>query len=52
MLGVKTYYKPTQRRGKQLIYASIDPAERKGLAVIDRFALPIFVLLLVILWLL
>jgi len=30
---MKTYYKPTQMRGKRVIYRSIDPAERKRQAV-------------------
>jgi hypothetical protein len=29
MAYMKTYYKPTQMRGKRVIYRSIDPAERK-----------------------
>jgi hypothetical protein len=29
MAGMKTYYKPTQWRGKSMIFESIDPAERK-----------------------
>jgi hypothetical protein len=32
--GVKTYYKPSQWRGKRLIYVTTDPAERKKQTVI------------------
>jgi len=42
--GMKTYYKPTQWRGKRVIYASIDPAERKRQTVIGWVVISIFVL--------
>jgi hypothetical protein len=49
---MKTYYKPTQWRGKRVIYASIDPAERKKQTVIEWVAVSIFVLgISVIVWL-
>jgi len=32
---MKTYYKPTQWRGKRMIFESIDPAERKRQAVVS-----------------
>jgi hypothetical protein len=41
---MKTYYKPTQYRGKRLIYASTDPVERKKQTVLAWVALSIFVL--------
>jgi hypothetical protein len=44
LAGMKTYYKPTQRRGKRVIYASTDPTERKKQTVIGWVALSIFVL--------
>jgi hypothetical protein len=44
MDGMKTYYKPTQWRGKRLIYASTDPAERKKQTVIAWVAISICVL--------
>ena len=52
MAGMKTYYKPTQMRGKRVIYASTDPAERKKQTVIGWVALSIFVIGLgIIAWL-
>lgn len=49
---MKTYYKPTQWRGKRLIFASTDPAERKKQTVIGWVTISIFVLGLgVIVWL-
>jgi hypothetical protein len=44
MAGMKTYYKPTQFRGKRVIYASTDPAERKKQTVIEWVVFLIFVL--------
>jgi hypothetical protein len=44
MTGMKTYYRPTQWRGKRVIYASIDPAERKRQTVIGWVVISIFVL--------
>jgi hypothetical protein len=44
MAGMKTYYKPTQWRGKRVVYASIDPAERKRQTVIGWVVISIFVL--------
>jgi hypothetical protein len=41
---MKTYYKPTQWRGKCLIYISTDPAERKRQIVIGWLAVSIFAL--------
>jgi hypothetical protein len=44
-----TYYRPTERRGKSIIYASIDPAEIKRRATVGRYvwpyAIPVFILL-------
>jgi hypothetical protein len=44
MCGMKTYYKPTQWRGKRVIYTSIDPAERKRQTVIGWVVISIFVI--------
>ena len=41
---MKTYYKPTQWRGKRVIYASIDPAEHKKQTVIGWVVISIVVL--------
>jgi hypothetical protein len=52
MSGVKTYYKPTQMRGKRVIFASIDPAELRRQTVIGWIVVPTFaVAILVIAWL-
>jgi len=49
---MKTYYKPTQWRGKRVIYASIDPVERKRQTVIGWIVVPSVALaILVIAWL-
>jgi len=49
---VKTSYKPTQWRGKSVVYASIDPAEQKKQTFIGIIALSIFFLgLILIVWL-
>jgi hypothetical protein len=44
MCGMKTRYKPTQWRGKRVIYTPIDPAERKRQTVIGWVVISIFVL--------
>jgi hypothetical protein len=44
MAEVKTYYKPTQYRGKRMIYASTDLAERKKQTVIAWVAISVFLL--------
>ena len=41
---MKTYYKPTQMRGKRVRYASIDPAEPKRQTVIGWVVISIFVI--------
>lgn len=52
MGGMKTYYRPTQMRGKRVIYTSIDPAERKKQTIIGCVAISVFVLMFgVIIWL-
>lgn len=48
---MKTYYKPTQWRGKRVIYASIDPAEHKTQTIIGWIFVSMFLLLFgVIVW--
>jgi hypothetical protein len=44
MVGMKTYYKPTQGNGKRVWYVSTDPAERKKQTVIGWVAISIFIL--------
>ena len=51
MAWMKTYYKPTQWRGKHVIYASIDPAERKKQTIIGCVAISIVLMFGVIVWL-
>lgn len=41
---MKTYYKPTQWRGKRVIFTSIDPAERKRRTVTTWVGISIVVL--------
>lgn len=49
---MKAYYKPSQWRGKRLIYVTEDPAEHKKQAVIGWVLVSIFVLAMgVIVWL-
>ena len=52
MTGMKTYYKPTQRRGKRVTFTSTDPAEHKRQTVIGWIVVPVVALaILVIAWL-
>ena len=51
MAGMKTYYKPTQMRGKRVRYASIDPAEPKRQTVIGLVAISVVAAFIVIVWL-
>jgi len=51
-----THYRPTERRGKSIIYASIDPVEIKRRATVGRdvlrYAIPVVILLFALmLWL-
>jgi hypothetical protein len=46
-----TYYRPTERRGKRVIFASIDPAEGKNQTVIGLIVFFIFLGLCLIEWL-
>ena len=49
---MKTYYKPTQWRGKGIIFESMDPAERKKRALISWILFPTTILgIVVIVWL-
>jgi hypothetical protein len=48
MVGVKTYYKPTQMRGKRVVYASIDPAERKKQMIMGYVAISIVLFILIV----
>jgi hypothetical protein len=41
MDAMKTYYKPTEWQGKRVVYASIDPAERKRQTVIGWAAISV-----------
>ena len=41
---MKHYYKPTQVRGKRVIFTSIDPAERKRQIVTTWVAISIVIL--------
>jgi hypothetical protein len=41
---MKTYYKPTQVRGKRVIFTSVDPAEHKRRTVATWVAAAIVVL--------
>jgi hypothetical protein len=43
-LQMKTYYKPTQWRGKRAVYTSIDPAEPKRRALQMRIGIATLVL--------
>ncbi len=48
-MAVPTYYRPTERRGKRVVYRSTDPAESKretvkGVAVFAGFGLIIALL--------
>ena len=49
--GMKTYYKPSQFRGKRLIYVTTDPAESKKQTAIALIFVSIIVLGGVIFWL-
>jgi hypothetical protein len=44
---VKTYYKPSQWRGKRPIFQTIDPAERKKQALIGWILVPTISLLII-----
>jgi predicted nucleic acid-binding Zn ribbon protein len=48
---MKTYYKPSQWRGKRMIFESIDPAERKRRAVISLILFSTIILGIVVVWL-
>ncbi len=49
---MKTYYKPSQWRGKRMIFESLDPAERKERAVRLWIAVSLLILLFgLVVWL-
>ena len=48
---MKTFYKPTQWQGKRVVFASIDPGERKNQTVIGWVAGLVVLAFIVIAWL-
>lgn len=50
MAVMKTFYKPTQWRGKRVVFASIDPNERKRQTVIGWTAVSFVLVFIVIVW--
>jgi hypothetical protein len=45
-----TYYRPTERRGKRVVYRSTDPAEPKNETVKGVAAMIVIVLIVALVW--